>query len=745
VTTSILTVRGLIWKPRKLARRLSLFCLIDRINKVTPEMDKRLIKSNHILVIALAALFSFQSPEIQADVTAGVSTLDEMAGGWLPMKDVANPPDVNNFHDMLLVNRDLTSFFCYPGDWLWNGKPRFGYPPVTLTIAGAEYPATECRWCPYCALRRNLRCNGFAVETDTRMINEQRAVLVRVCITNASAAVNKIEIALNVSGSLQPDGISVLNTNQRPGFVTIIRPVQKPDVVANDNGTIRWQWNIALPVGGNLTIEFVSGDGRVQESKKVRANVMRWSVNFDAEFDGFKQCWEQRWADAFTPGNRHFSGSLPVLITDNAALKRNYYMGVITMLELERTQFPVCPRSFITSGERAPGTQYYWDASMQTTIWALLEPAGMKATLRRWLVQNVRSGSFMYLTDTNGFDTNQYDHITGYAFNACTIFKTAFDYLRITGDLAFLDEKLEDSKTVLRRMDEIATDWETLVPPGSPLADYGENGNLLECAPAYIHRVASANAQNIWMMRQAATLEESKGNLSRASELRRDAEQLLPAVLNLYRHGDGVWYGLHKDGQRVELRHCVDFIYVGDALTTDLTPAMRKEMTDFVKRELFTSDWMRAMSLKDAAASISDRPDHGPMGAYDGWIPLTVGAMWRLGFPNDAFAFYCRTTAVTQEGPFAQAHEFYGPNREKYDAPVRIAEREGCMKECISGVAFADVVVNTFFGFSPSLDGETILADSQTPRPFAGQLSHVSFRNKIFTISADKDGVHLSI
>ena len=29
---------------------------------------------------------------------------------------------------------------------------------------------------------------------------------------------------------------------------------------------------------------------------------------------------------------------------------------------------------------------------MQSTVWALLEPAGMKATLRRWLVQNPRSG-----------------------------------------------------------------------------------------------------------------------------------------------------------------------------------------------------------------------------------------------------------------------------------------------------------------------------------------------------------------
>ena len=73
---------------------------------------------------------------------AAVPLLDEMSGTWLPMKDVANPPDVNNFHDMLLVNRDLTSFFCNPEDWLWGGADEVwhaGYPLVTLTIAGKEY------------------------------------------------------------------------------------------------------------------------------------------------------------------------------------------------------------------------------------------------------------------------------------------------------------------------------------------------------------------------------------------------------------------------------------------------------------------------------------------------------------------------------------------------------------------------------------------------------------------------------
>jgi hypothetical protein len=708
------------------------------------------MKLNQFATIGALAILIFQAASVFAEPAAGVPTLDDMAGDWLPMKDVANPPDVNNFHDMLLVNYDLTSFFCYPEDWLWKwgkkagvvtGEFRLGYPPVRLAVAGKEYPAVDCRWCPYRALRRNLDCGGLAIETDTRMINEQRAVLVRVQITNPAATKTNAELTLSVSGSLLPDGVCVLNTNQRPGFVTVVGPVPNPDAVTNDNGIIRWRWNLAFPAAGKHVIEFVAGDGREADSPKVKADVARWRENFATEFDGFKRCWEQRWADAFTPGNRHFSGSLPVLVTDNAALKRNYYMGVLSMLELERTQFPVHPRSFISSGERAPGTQYYWDASLGSSAWALLEPAGMKATLRRWLVQNMRSGAYIFLTQTNGFDARQLNKITGYAFNACTIFKTAFDYLRVTGDLAFLDEKLEDGRTVLERMDEIATDWKTLVRSDSPLADYGENRNLLECAPAYIHRVASVNAQNVWMMRQVAALQELKGKVARAKELRDEATRFLPAVLSLYKAGDGVWYGLHDDGARVELRHCVDFIYAGNALATNLAPDTRREMVDFVKRELLTRDWMRAMSLSDAAASVSDRPDHGPMGAYDGWIPLTVGAMWRLGFPKDAFAFYCRTAEVTREGPFAQAREFYGPQRDQFDAPVRVAEREGCMKEGISGAAFADVVVDTFFGFEPSLDGKQLLVDPLTARPFVGKLLHVPYRGAKFTLTTNNHGI----
>ena len=151
-----------------------------------------------------------------------------------------------------------------------------------------------------------------------------------------------------------------------------------------------------------------------------------------------------------------------------------------------------------------------------------------------------------------------------YAANDSTIFTFVTEYIRTTGDTAFLDEKVGD-QTVLEHLDTLATNWQKLQRDKSVmLADYGDNRNLLECAPAYINRVPSFNAANVWMMRTVADIYEQRGNMARAAELRDWADQIAQAVLEMYKPGDGVWCALHRDGKRVELRHCYDFVCIGE-------------------------------------------------------------------------------------------------------------------------------------------------------------------------------------
>ena len=150
------------------------------------------------------------------------------------------------------------------------------------------------------------------------------------------------------------------------------------------------------------------------------------------------------------------------------------------------------------------------------------------------------------------------------------------------------------------------------------------------------------------------------------------------------------------------------------------------------------------MSLKDEAASISDRPDHGPMGAFDAWPALTVASMCRLGAWDSAVVFLRRTQAALNEGVYAQARELYGPTRRQYDAPVRIAMREGCMRECVAGGAFAETIIDTMFGFTPKI-GKTVLLDSpKTVRgDFRGKLLNVHRNGSLFSITSSSTGISM--
>jgi hypothetical protein len=261
--------------------------------------------------------------------------------------------------------------------------------------------------------------------------------------------------------------------------------------------------------------------------------------------------------------------------------------------------------------------------------------------------------------------------------------------------------------------------------------------------PTYIHKVPSFNAADVWMMRELAGILEAVGEPVEAREMRAEADAMVKAVMTLYVPGTGVWASLHRDGSRVEMRHCYDFATVGRFMAGDLSANVRGEMVGFVKRELLTQRWMRAQSMLDVAAAVSDRPDHGSMGAYDAWPAVTVDAMCALGHWEDAIPFLRRTQAAIYEGVYAQAREFYGPTRGQYDAPVRIAQREGCMRECTGGGAFAETIIGTLFGYAAKPGSKFALMDAGVRRGFRGELCHVRYGSELLRIRSGDTGVDL--
>jgi hypothetical protein len=718
--------------------------------------------------------------ELSAEPKVGrIPTLDELMTGWLDCSQLAHMPSLHNFHEMAACAPDLVGVNFLPGGQLYEDSgPRWyvynTLPLCRLLIDGGQYDSSSCRWSAYQAERR-ARAGDLEVFTTNRLVMEDTIVLWRLRLTNTGSAEKSFHIGVAADGELKNtasaveihasavldevvdhfagggDRLRIVSLNslsdldaKRKKMSAIYRFLDGAEANAPKPEA---QWTMLLKPGESREIRFLMSATEVDGRQSPAADQATSAAWFEAQWERAKRVWEERWSSAFTPGNKFFSGNAPVLMTDDSAIHEIYYRSVLTLLVLLRTNL-WSNRTFITSGERAKGTVFYWDTSLFSTLFAMLEPQQMKEQLKVFLEQDPHADAVIIFKAQRppspekirvpaGWD------LRGYAANDLSIFRMTWSYLGVTQDMDFLREKIAD-QTVLERLRVLATDWKKLLrAPTDTLADYGEAQNLLECVPTYIGKVPSFNAADVWMMREFAGILQAVGEPDEARQMLAEADAMTKAVMTLYVPGTGVWMSLHRDGSRVEMRHCYDFATVGRFMASDLSANVRGEMVSFVKHELLAEKWMRAQSMLDLAAGVSDRPDHGSMGAYDAWPAVTVDAMCALGYWEDAIPFLRRTQAAIYEGVYAQAHEFYGPSRGQFDAPVRIAQREGCMRECTGGGAFAETIIGTLFGYAAKPGSKLALMDVGMRRGFRGELCHVRHGSELVRIRSGETGVDL--
>ncbi len=490
------------------------------------------------------------------------------------------------------------------------------FPPIAqggeaadLLVDGRPLAAHSFRWFPYQAERSAMTPNGLILVSTVRLIADRPGALIELRIKNPTdhGATMSLELQ-NSTGFRRCPGVwdwGNRGVDPRDGFRHELRADSE---LIHDTKSGEVLQITRLPTGA---LRFSPHTSRTYG---IVCGLDSHAGAFQPLFAAAKRTWERRWHDAFTPGNSTYFGNFPTLITSDAKLKRVYYLALATMLVLERTSFPHARRCFVTAGPEFGNTlEYFWDTALFSTPYALLDPKVFKENLTSWLKVDIhRHYAIDYLT---GEGVGPW-----YSPNDYSIFTAFWKYGTATGDVDFM-------RANASRFVAWANAWKALVRPGEKLADFGENGNLLECSPAYVNMVPSLNAAHVGLMRRAAELVPSDA----AESLRADARKLAADVLSMYVPGDGVWKTKHRNGTEVVNRHVYDYLTIGLSMTQDLTPSMKREMTAFVDRELLADGWIRAMSLSDPNAAISDRPDHGPKGSYPGWPALTALTMAKFG------------------------------------------------------------------------------------------------------------------
>lgn len=410
--------------------------------------------------------------------------------------------------------------------------------------------------------------------------------------------------------------------------------------------------------------------------------------------------WNAQLEAAFTPGNSEFSGHLPVLETSSDALRRLYWWGALGVIWFRRDfDGNVLGRSYDTLMPNYwATTTFIWDYSLSSITHALLDPEPMKRQLSHWIESDIHS--HFGTSSLTGGPVGRWYSVNDYAMT-----RLVNDYLRFTGDLGYLDESPGDGPAVVDHLRYWARAWHDL-RGSSPLADYGEIDNLLECVSSYTHEVASFNAANVWNLRTTAAILEARADAG-ANALRDEADGLAASVIDLYLPGEGFFAAQQPDGSHLPVRHCYDFNIVGTTIAADLDDTTRTEMVGFFERELQTPSWMRSLSPWDPDASYSVRPDHQWNGAYPAWPADAARSLIALGESQRALEWLPGLARSANQGPPAQAH---------FQEEAMPAINGGARKAppqlpyiidwaCSSAGAYVALVIESIFGVAPTVDG----------------------------------------
>ncbi len=616
-----------------------------------------------------------------------------------------------------------------------NGRILNSYPPPESQVA--------YRWYPHRVIRE-ARVQGLHFTTQTFMPSMQQAVAESITVRNEGPERRQISLGFDLRAGVtmnrekpasadalaevdnkltsEPRGCIVFESqHSRAVSVQGVSPL--PDRIEHRRLLV---YNLALNPGETRTFQYLNVIG--DDVDAALESYDRQQARFSDLLRENEETFTHLLRTAFTPGNSEFSGHLPQLVTRDPALWKLYYSGFTSLL-VNRRLSPALPAGAVYLTIPRFARIYPWDAGLTSLSLSLFDPQALRRLVENWLVQDMHQH----------FAT---DYLTGegvgpgYGANDFSILRCAHDYLRVTGDFAWLDKRL-GSKSVLEYLLDAALYWKKLDKRGNGLADYGGLDNLLEVVSTYLHEVPALNAANVFGMRFAATLVERRGDSTRAAQLRSEAGELAARINRLlYVEGKGWWKCGQPDGSFNEVRHCYDLLTILDTMCDDLSERQKKEMSDFFWSELYTPLWMHALSPCDVDASWNVRADHSWLGAYVAWPSMTAKGLYKID-PSAKVAEWIKGLAkATNQGPFGQAHiaETVYPLESggAYKCPLELFDMYWA--ECAGG-SYIDMIIESIFGADLSLtDGLKVhprLGDFDSE----AMLQNLNYQGKSYTIT----------
>jgi hypothetical protein len=687
-------------------------------------------------------------------------SVDDLASAELVHRfgDAFNPPALTNFRGAVQTAVDITAIRSL-------NFPPFAcsdsFPPITwsdsttagLFVDGRYFPSTGTpitfRWRPD-RVERSAEHEGLRLRSATILAVGKMAALVRLRLTNVSSRRRRPRLRFGLKSTVtfnawewtrpiapaEFDNEAVIDQRRH---AILFRARHSPavslqGVVPHASGIssngLDFERELAPGESWELVYVNVIGENG-DEAGRIYDEI---AAAPGAEFERATESWNAELAAAFTPGNDRYSGSLPRLETSDDDVRRLYHQAVMGVVYFKRElPGPAGGRTYTTLMPRYWQTlTWLWDYQLSSTCHVMLDPAVTRCLLELWMSRD--TGSFMATEALTGQGIGEW-----YAANDHAMIKTIHDYVRWSGDRAWLGAQIQcaggSQMRVIDRVRSYAKNWENY-RSASGLADYGDLRNLLECVRAYAHEVAGLNVANVFGLRVAADMLEALSLAGEAAALRSDAARLLVEVSKLYVDGEGCWAARHPDGRLVPVRHCFDLHTALNLIPDELSGKQREEMVRLLRDELQTPTWMHALSPRDSDAVFDNRPDHQWTGAYPAWPAETVAGLYRIGEVDLAFEWLAGIAKTAGQGPFGQAH-FAESVFEPDGGGARKAPSDFPWLTdwaCTAGGAWVRVVVESLFGV------EATLSEGLRARPQLGRfdrdarLVNLPYQGELYTV-----------
>jgi hypothetical protein len=617
-------------------------------------------------------------------------------------------------------------------DGLW-GQPLVSSDfHIEPRLWGEKVKTDHYDWLPYQTTQTGI-LKGIKVKSTVTLIYGMRAGLLEIEFKNTSR--EKKVIPLQIIANDNATYRSTLDFVQNWGFSTVKSKTLVKDVV-DGGGILRVQGNYAVALGldiketrwEELTNRFhaviilepgkaVKGKVAFSIEEKGKAAQLRDALLADPEK------YVKEATDEYISEVQNIFNKLPRLSSSNSSLVNFYNRSLSIFITIRFTIPELALNPYYATGAVKGGCQgeYLYNFGQVREIMPLLDATATKKHIVQFLSTNCVSDHYAF------FPMMGEAFGAWYMVNDEKITALVYDYVKYTGDIAFLTEKVKDGKTVLDLMIESAMRLDDKTKPVK-LIDYGPAGDHLELRREfpYNHVMPDINGRRYANYERVSKLCDAAGKpqpylMERAQGVKKLLKEELwdPGIK---------WFRFADDKGNKDVRYTVQMFKMFNSDVLD--KETENGLISHLNADEFLSDYgLHSMSKKDIAFDQVDI-DNGGGGICTSFPPLIAEFLYKAGKVEVADDIMRRILWWGQRMPYLGDSQSANEIDYRTDTPLQSEIGTGCLAQCI---------LFGIMGIDVAFDGTITINPKKTTLSSKTEIKGLKLRNKTIDIAVDGD------